>query len=206
MSENAIQREILEPMQRLFIAPKAMDTVQQTAALKDYSDSLRAFDAADLRAAWESVRDSHTGRGWPPVAVFLLAARNAKKLRVDEKLVRSKHHEENAARWAEWERTRLTEWAQMAVSGGYSWSLRCAILHDGRAVSKELMSQLEMAHRSAEVIAGKIDCSEPVAFKGISLVFVGENQELALKMYQNLQIKEAQTQDEIRRARASHAA
>jgi hypothetical protein len=69
----------LLPMKRLFLRPPHASDVDESAALSEYADALKAYSKAVLLDAWKEIRDGQTGRYWPPIAVCLKVCRGAKK-------------------------------------------------------------------------------------------------------------------------------
>ena len=63
----------LTPMKRLFMRPPHSTDADETSALAEYADGLKRFTKASLEAGWRSIRDSQTGRYWPPVAICIKA-------------------------------------------------------------------------------------------------------------------------------------
>jgi hypothetical protein len=77
--ESFVKHEIIEPMQRLFLPPRSMDESDQLEALREYVSALKRFPQDALRQGWIAVRDTHDGRGWPAVAVFVSACKLASR-------------------------------------------------------------------------------------------------------------------------------
>lgn len=74
MADNIEIFEVfLSPMKRLFLRPPHASDVDESAALSEYAQALSGFSKPVLEAGWKSIRDSQTGRYWPPVAVCIKA-------------------------------------------------------------------------------------------------------------------------------------
>lgn len=59
MSQNdAVQKEIIEPMLATFSPPRQMDEGQLRLSMLQYVDALHGFAPEDLREAWTAIRDS----------------------------------------------------------------------------------------------------------------------------------------------------
>jgi len=207
MSAQDVHTEIIEPMQRAFLPPRAMPEEQQISLLREYSDALSGYERDDLKASWRTVRDSHVGRAWPAIATFVHAAREALRER-GAGLARSPFSKsDRGAEWAVWERVRRSEMARVAVREGCAWALRCAVLNDGKIPEQIDIRQLIMAHKSAGELAEAIRTNTPIyrktaKYQGREYVFDDTRADMALRMYETIQVREAETQDEIRRAQA----
>ena len=200
MSLAAVQTEILEPMQALFLPPRDMDAAAQTTALKGYGAVLEDFDAPDLRAAWVEVVCEHRTRGWPVPGVIVSAARKAQTARTGfDAPARAIGGMDSKARWRHWEHVRLTRLASDAIEAGVAWSLRCAVL-DGRQAHEISLAELVRRRRNAEATAQAIGDGAPVFHRGRTLTFSESNRALALKMWANQLRYEDDTAAEIRRA------
>lgn len=70
----------LTPMKRLFARPPHGTEEDESAALAQYLDALKPYSKTTLENAWKDVRNSQTGRFWPPVAVCLKACRLAREI------------------------------------------------------------------------------------------------------------------------------
>lgn len=201
MSADAVEFEILAPMQRLFLPPQRMDDGQQVQALREYVAALQAFEAVDLNGAWQSVRDSHTTRTWPAPAVFVLAARRARNDRVPLEKRSAKSDKPNPATlWAIWERFRGSDLAMDAYDRGVSWAFKFAIL-GGTPPASVNLTELEVFKASAARTAEKIETVEVISHNGRDLRFSEDAAHMALKMWRTIQIRNAETDSEIRRAR-----
>jgi len=208
MSAYDVDVEILGPMQTIFLPPRGLSEEQQTASLKEYSRALEGFDAIDLKTAWNDVRDSHTTRGWPVIGQFVLAARVARKARVGDPPRHSDHRgDSSAARWLRWVACRSTQLAADACEKNVAWALKCSILSHGLLPDQISLSELFIEKAKAEETRDKIERGElvPSTVKGFTrmLKFSDENAAVALKMWQTLQIREEETQDEIRKHNAA---
>ncbi len=199
MSLAAVQTEILEPMQALFLPPRDMDAAAQTTALKGYGAVLEHFDAPDLRAAWVEVVCEHRTRGWPVPGVIVSAARKAQTARTGvDAPARTFGGIDWKARWRHWEQMCLTRLATDAIEAGVAWSLRCAVLGDGRQAHEISLAELIRRRRNAEDTAQAIGDGAPVFHRGRPLTFSESNRALALKMWANQLRNEDAAAAEIR--------
>lgn len=138
MSDQAIRDEIIEPMQRLFTPPKAMENDQQIKAMRDYMDALRGFSREELHQAWKDVRDSAGGRTWPTIATFVKAAVEAKKSRRQHAesrgaVLTGPRHPYDSQGWrqhfmANWDYIKSTELGKEAARDGWALMLKTALL------------------------------------------------------------------------------
>lgn len=195
MSEQAVKNAILAPMQRLFLPPLRMDENQQLIALAEYVESLQQYSEEILQEAWRRVRDSYLKGSWPAVALFKNEARkyyaekfpqerNAKAQTVDDSWTKS---------WKNWEKVRLTPQAAYAAREGYSWSLKCKVL-EGAAPGSITMSDLAAGHMRALRLYDQLT-NEDGLVNGKPMKFV--DRELAISMYRNIMVREAETAQEI---------
>lgn len=195
MSAEDVQREILEPMQRLFLPPRNMEEGHQQSALREYVAALQNFDALDLKASWQAVRDVHTARGWPVPAAFIVAAKQARKDRMGVPPSRSdSHSQEVVTAWDIWQKVRVSKMGRDAAEGGYSWSLKCKILYDKVSPAEIDPRELLAAHNRAKQLAERIENG--------SFRMKPDVRETAYSMYRHLLVKEAETQQEILRGAA----
>jgi hypothetical protein len=186
MSLAAVQTEILEPMQALFLPPRDMDAAAQTTALRAYGAVLEPFDAPDLRTAWGEVVCEHRTRAWPVPGVIVSAARKARNARIGaDAPARRIGGIDWAARRRHWEHVRLTRLASDAIEAGVAWSLKCAIRGDGRQAHEIDLGELIRRRRNAEDTAQAIGDGAPVFHRGRKLTFSESNRALALKMWAN---------------------
>lgn len=212
MSAEAVKTEILEPMQRQFYPPKQnMPAADQSAALRDYVMALQGFDAEDLRAAWADVRATHTKPSWPLVAIFVTAARNARKARLPAESAGHRRHDDTSytQRWEVWKGVCRTRLAQEACTRNVAWSLKCAILGDGKLPDeidlRSMKAGKDRAIRSAELIRR----GEPVPhFRSDrpDVSFSQRNADVALDLWDRILVREAETQAEINYGRATKVA
>lgn len=200
-----VETEILKPMQAIFLPPRKMDVAAQSDALRGYVVALRPFSAIDLHTAWIEIVASHMSRSWPVPAVIVLAARKAQKDRNPDAAPRAKHSGGNySARWQTWLGVRISQIGADAVAAGVSWSLKCAVLHDGKHGGDINLSELIRAKASAEEIAQAIGGDgSPVMHNGRWMKFSESNRAIAMKMWTNQLKNEDDTADEIRRARST---
>lgn len=195
MSAQDVQTEILEPMQRLFLPPRNMEEGHQQSALREYVNALQNFEAEDLKAAWQAVRDTHTSRGWPVPAAFIMAAKQARKDRLGVPQQRQEGvSQEITTAWDIWQKVRASKMGRDTAEGGYAWSLKCKILYDKVSPAEIDTRELQAAHNRAQDLAARI---ENGSFK-----MRGDVRDTALSMYRHLLVKEAETQQEILRGAA----
>lgn len=69
-------------MRAVFSPPSHIAKSDEAGALEEYADALRGFDAKDLQAGWQEVRNAHARAWWPPVGALVRACADAKKRRV----------------------------------------------------------------------------------------------------------------------------
>jgi hypothetical protein len=196
MSAQDVDKEILEPMQRLFLSPRQMDSGQQAAALREYVAALKRFEGIDLRHAWVTVRDSHMTRAWPVPAAFVLAARQSRKDRGQDTPAKTQGPVTGSELWDRWKKVRHGEKARESVNRGVAWAYRCAIL-DGKFPDAINLTDLVIARESAERTAEMIETGRPIPYRGRILRVSSENKDLALKMWRNILVKNAETEAEI---------
>lgn len=205
MSATDVQTEIIEPMQRLYLPPRLMLADVQTEALRGYADVLKGFSAADLKAGWTDVVTTHTTRSWPVPGVIVLATRKAAKERnaacgrPTSPLSRQTiDYTENRLRW---EKIRCTQMARDAARAGCSWSLKCQVMNDGKHAEQIDLRQLISEHQSAERTANNLESGDMVwdRSRDKHVKFSDDQREIALKMWRNLLVQEAQTAHEIGR-------
>lgn len=201
MSAEAVQAEILDPMQRLFLPPRQMGANEQTAALRDYVAALQGYDGADLKAAWERVRDTHANRSWPMPSAFIRAASESRRDRVPPQKGRLSSDENHTARRLHWEDVIRTPLAREAVELEVAWSLKCLIMNDGKRANQidltRLRRQKESALRTVERIKSGEEIPRP---KGRSVRFTPASAEAPLLLWDAQLKNEAATQREIMRA------
>lgn len=193
MSAEAVVTEIIEPMHGLFLVPRQTDEARQKALLKEYVSALERFDAPDLQDAWKTVRDSYRARTWPPIAAFVLAARQSRDARVGpptKQMDADRRHW--ALDWREWMNARESAIAMKAVDMNCAWSFKCAILYDHKKLGEVDVYKLAAGKRSAERLAERI--------KSGDAGFKPDIADVALKHWETQLINEEETQNEIRRA------
>lgn len=99
-----------------------------------------------------------------------------------------------------WERARASPLALKAAQDGIAWSLKCAVLHDGRAPDTIDMRDLKFTKSKAEQTALDISTGESLEWRGLKIgVIAGEARMTALTMWAKLEANEIDTADEIRR-------
>ena len=202
MSANDVQNEILGPMQRLFYAPRKMEPEDEQAALRDYVSALQNFPAADLATAWAFVRDSHPKTSWPVPSTFVLAAHRARKERQAAQGGATGKPASQNERWDRWVAISRSPLACEAVKRGVSWALKCAVLHDGKTAEQIDLRALVSGKASAERTAAAIEAGRGVEVKGRTVQFKPNDAATALRMWDAIKLREAETQDEIRRVAA----
>lgn len=199
MSAAAVQAKILEPMQQVYVPPRDMAKSDQAAALRQYVGVLQRFDDADLDFAWAHVVETHPNRTWPVPSIFAAAARNAVKDRVSTgKATRHGNAGDQAAqRWEVWKAVSRSRLAAEAAEMNVAWSLKCAILHDGKLPDQVSLTDLAAGKRSAERTATKIRSGEGIEYKGRILHFTDDNAAAALSLWKAILQREPETQAEI---------
>jgi hypothetical protein len=204
MSAEAVKTEILEPMQRVFYPPKQnMPANDQAAALRDYVSVLQGFDAADLRAAWTDVCATYSKGAWPLPAVFVSAARGARQNRIPASAATSRRDTDKISgteRWEHWKAVSRTQMARDACTKGVAWSLKCAVLNDGRKAEEIDLRALVIGKSKAEGTADLIRRGQPVPhFRAgrPDVLFSERNAKLALDLWDRILVREAETQAEI---------
>lgn len=204
MAAEHVQSEILEPMQGMFLPPRNLPDDMIQANLREYVAALERFEKPDLAAAWGAVRDTHTTRAWPMPAAFVMAARQAEVNRLRAIAdVRTNQHgaatdPAEMQAWDVWKLVCRSELGRQAVVRNISWSLKCAILHDKKLPHQVNLDELVRGKASAERTAAKIQNGEPLERNGRNIgVMSPENARLALKMWDALLVREAETQAEI---------
>lgn len=204
-----VEIEVLRPMQALFLPPRMqMDDGAQREALRGYHTALRGFSRTELRTAWTEVVATHATRSWPVPGVIVLAARKAQKDRsIGQTWTRAKDATVNhRARWNTWLDVRASQLGADAAAAGCSWSLRCAILNDGKAPGEINLAELTRSKASAQETADAIADGSPILYKGVWLKFEVANRGKPLEMFANLLRNESETADEVRRAHSSASA
>lgn len=203
MSLAAVQTEILEPMQALFLPPRDMDAAAQTMALRGYGAALERFEAGDLRAAWGEVVCEHRSRAWPVPGVIVTAARKALKDRTGAGAPsRTIGSVDARVRWQLWEHIRVTRLAADAADAGVAWSLKCAVLQDKKQAHEIDLAELIRRRNNAEETAHAIGEGAQVFHRGRALTFSESARALALRMWTNQLRNESDTANEIRSAQA----
>jgi len=199
MSASAVQSEVLEPMQRLFLPPRNMDEGQQASALREYVSALDGFDTEDLRAGWKIVRDTHVTRSWPVPGALVNAARAARKDRQPVSVGASGHPFKRpmpSELWARWLEVRKQPVAKEAARRNLAWSFKCAVL-DGTEIVQIDLRDLAMKKAQAERTAQLIDTDQPVPWKGRMVKFDDRNANTAMRMWRQIEAREIETQQEI---------
>lgn len=191
MSLADVESIILGPMQRVYLPPRNMDEGQQTSALREYGEALERFEAADLKAAWQAVRDTHMSRGWPVPAAFIMPARQSFKDRKPQAAlsVADRKKQATAEVWDRWKTIRKTQMARDAVQRNVAWALKCAVLNDEKRAEEIDLRVLVMSKTSAERLAENLHSGEFKMAPG--------HVKVALDMWRTLQIRESETQQEI---------
>lgn len=191
MSASDVQNEILDPMQRLFLPPRKLTDGEEQAVLRDYVHALEQFCKEDLRVAWQDLVETHTTRSWPLPSAIIKSARQALKERAIHAPAESNPFSKvspNVA-WEGWKSVRNTALAKEAVKRRVAWALKCAIVNDNLRPEQIDLRELELGKASAERTAAKIESRE--------IPMKPEIRETALAMWRTLQIREAETEQEI---------
>ncbi len=199
MSAQAVQDEILAPMQAIYLPPRNVPEADQEKALRGYVGALQGFDAPDLKAAWETILAEHDKRSWPLPAQIVAAARLARKGNAPANAISEgeKRKAEAAQRWNTWVEVSHSELGREAARRDVSWSLKCLILHDGKRPEEIDLRALVIEKAQAERTADAIRSGQPINHRGKTLVFSGANAALAIAMWEGQQKNELTTQSEI---------
>lgn len=190
MSASDVQVEIITPMQRLFYAPRKMEPEDERAALLDYVQALQGFDGVDLRVAWAWCRDNHPKTSWPVPSAFVLAALRSRRDRAPAAKAGKGAASEQNERWEMWKAVSRSPLAYEAVKRNVAWSLKCAVLHDGKKPDQISLAELVSGKHSAEKTAERIRRGE--------FNFTERDAATALSMWSTLLERETETQAEIR--------
>lgn len=205
MSAQEVFDEIITPMQRLFLPPKAMPDAQAQEALREYVDALKGHTSAVLRAAWQTVRDNHEGRAWPSIGSFAKAARVASH-DINSTARQTKPGEEKQKLlWDRWKGVHGSGLARQACQMNVAWSLKCAILNDEIEPDKVDLNALLRGKQQAQRTADKIHNGADHEWRGRRFAFEPHVAAQALRMWRNLIDKEAETQAELLRANVSQS-
>lgn len=197
MSAQAVEAEILSPMQAIFLPPRNVPEADQAKALRGYVTVLSEFDAPDLKFAWERVLRGHSNRSWPLPQQFYSAANESRR---DRRATAPEAKEENddfETKWRLWTQVSKTQLARDAAIKGVSWSLKCLILNDGKKPEQIDLRALVMQKASAERTATAIREGREIPWRGSMVRFSLANGALALSMWENQLKKESETQNEI---------
>lgn len=200
MSAADVQAQILEPMQQIFLPPRDMAKADQAGALRQYVGVLSRFDGPALAVAWSNVIETHPNRAWPLPSVIAAAAREALKER-NGGLPKAKRHEgaeqTSSQRWEAWKAVSRTAMAMQAVEMNVAWSLKCAVLHDGKGIDQINLRELRSGKSSAERTAQNIRNGLPCEHKGRMLTVSDQNAAAALRIWDQILMRETETQAEI---------
>lgn len=203
MSLQAVEANILEPMQRVYLPPRQMPQAQLAQALKEYADALDGFEASDLKTAWGLVRDSHLTRSWPMPAQFVVGAKLARKDRLAaeaEKRPAAKHGEKPDY-WPLWQAARASDKALQAIKLNVAWSFKCRVLQDGIKADAINLRELVSGKASAERTAQRIRQGQSHEWKGRNIgVMSDESANAALRLWEAIAQRELETQGEIEAA------
>lgn len=200
MSASDVQREILDPMQRLFLPPRRLEPGEEQAVLREYVRPLESYDADILRLAWQDIVETHGSRSWPLPSAVIKAAKEAAR---DRRLLSQPkiNHDgpapktEAEQKWDRWVAICRTEMAREAVRRGVAWSLKCEILDNGKLPEQIDLRALVIAKSSAERTAAHIEDG--------TLKFAPHTRSAALGLWQAQLTRESQTQDEINYGKAA---
>lgn len=199
---DALETIILKPMMALWMPPKQGEEVE---ALKQYTDALRGFAEADLKAGWQVVRDNHQGRGWPAVGALVKACAIAKGQRVGAGLPRNRSQADRERRWQHWLEVSRSDLAHTAAEEGWCWSLKAKILYDGARASQISITEMRAAHNDAADLADALERDAPVMRDGKERLFSASDRDMALTLWRGVLVHEADTQSEIARAARTYA-
>lgn len=195
MTVQDVKEIIIDPMQGVFLPPRSMEDEQVGKALQEYADALKGFTRGDLESAWRQVRNEWQPRSWPSIAAFVKAAVSAGSAR--RAAAKHQHgdittprHPHDSDGWRalylrRWKYFRKLPIAREAAKEGWAWSAKCAIL-DGYDLSDHTFYALRRAHNRAEYLRRLLETDETF-----------HDRELALRMHDNLRVKEAETAAEI---------
>lgn len=199
MTKADVQKQILEPMQRVYLPPRGYDDAMLQQNLGEYADALERFGEVDLRKAWTVVRDAHQSRSWPMPGAFVAAAIRARMER--EALAGGdKRRGERTPKdfWRTWEAVRRTDMAHEAAERGVAWALKCAILSgtDPKLVN---LDEFVRGRASATHLAGKIEDNRPIysSVTKQNAPLRADLRENALNMWHQIKLHEAETAQEI---------
>lgn len=197
MSAQAVEAEILSPMQAMFLPPRNVPEEDQAKALRSYVAVLAEFDLPDLKFAWERVLRGHTNRSWPLPQQFYSAANESRRDRRTADPKQAKSKDDYETKWNRWVQVSKTQLARDAAIKGVSWSLKCLILNDGKLPEQIDLRALVMEKASAERTADAIREGREIPWRGALVKFTPTNAAMALSMWENQQKKEIETQHEI---------
>lgn len=182
MAAADVQAEIIDPMQRLFLPPKAMPDHQIADALREYVDALQGHKATVLRDAWRRVRDTHETRAWPSVGAFAKAARaasmDAPKPNGEERDYPLHRHDDTGWRGffkRRWEAFRFSAIARQAAMEGWSHTLKCAVL-DGLPPEQVSVAQFQAKHHRALRLLRAIEADKDFPNRSVALAMHGHTQ------------------------------
>ena len=197
MSVEAVNRLILEPMQRVFLPPRNMSEEDIQAALRPYCDVLSAFRDEDLEKGWAAVLGAHTTRAWPVPGVIAAACRHA---RGDRTAPQSRYSDNANSLWSAWLDARKSDKALRAADAGVAWSFRATIF-GGVPLSQISIDRLIQDSHRAAATAKRIQDGQSHFWQGRDIgAFDPSLASVAIALYRSLMDKEDITAAEIRRA------
>lgn len=195
MSVEAVNRLILEPMQRIFWPQRNMSDDDIQASLRSYCDVLSAFRDEDLEKGWSAVLSTHTKTAWPIPGVIAAACRRA---RGDRTAPQSRYSYNANTQWSAWLEARKSDKALRAADSGVAWSFRATIF-SGIPLAQISIDRLIQDSNRAAATAKRIQDGQSHFWQGRD-IGVFENASVALALYCSLMAKEDITAAEIRRA------
>lgn len=198
MSRDDVGEKIIMPMMITYLPPRAYTSEEQRIALEAYFMALQRFDAEILEAAWNSVVASTRGRAWPVPGVFVAAAASAARERREERRAAEKPRSIVQDRDDHWRRVCLSAKAQRAAELGVAWSLKVAILDDGKTLEEIDLQRLVAGRDDCERTADRVRANKPLYRNGRNVgVMDAALREQTLSWYEAKMIAEARVVAEI---------
>lgn len=198
MSKEAVDREILKPMQQLYRPPQGFDEALQKSTLLQYVDALEGFQDEDLRQAWRAVRNGHKGWGWPVPGAFVAEAGQARQLRMQASGSAKVSRRATASHFDTWKAVSRTPLALDAAARGVAWTLKCMIL-DGAKPETISLDRLEMEVSRAARMADRLRSDGQIYSQTLDrMVDVADTIRVqALQLYDTIRNSERETAKEI---------
>jgi hypothetical protein len=201
LSRKTVEDQILTPMQASFLPPRAdMSPADVAMALEGYVLVLAHFDAETLKGAWGSMLANHHGRAWPVPGRIVAAALHIERERNRDRRLAEPKRDLDAEREQYWRKVCTSKQARYAAEHGIAWSLKCAIINDGKSLFQVDLQQLVREHESAQRTAMRIEQNLPLYSKNdgrLLGVMKGLARDTALNMHHQLLVNEATTVAEI---------